>query len=123
MAAYNFRPCYVEHILSGRKRHTIRAEGKRRHARPGELVQLYTGMRTKACKKIMMDPRCTLVQPIEITKDWAILIDGYELDITEADRLAYADGFETWRDMMEFFNDRLPFKGKLIHWRPDAPPE
>jgi hypothetical protein len=81
-------------------------------------MQLYVGMRTKACRKIMPDPICTLVENIEMKKDWAILLDGFELDVTEAERLAYADGFETWREMMEFFDDRLPFKGKLIHWRP-----
>jgi hypothetical protein len=39
------------------KRQTIRAFGKRRHARAGEILQHYTAMRTKQCTKIG-DARC-----------------------------------------------------------------
>lgn len=47
------------------KRQTIRAIGKRRHARPGETLQLYTAMRTKQCEKIG-EARCIAVLPIRI---------------------------------------------------------
>jgi hypothetical protein len=43
MVAYSFNPIFVGPILAGTKRQTIRAERKR-HARPGEAMQLYTGM-------------------------------------------------------------------------------
>lgn len=136
MSAYNFKARYVEHIRSGRKRHTIRAEGKRRHARPGERVQLYTGMRTKACRKIMPDPLCTKVESIEMARVPLILpngeeagftlvsvcIDGQRLEPDECVSLAYADGFDNFTQMVDFFESRLPFKGKLIHWRPRALP-
>lgn len=118
MSAYNFKARYVPHIRSGRKRHTIRAEGKRRHARPGERVQLYTGMRTKQCAKIMPDPLCTKVEDIELY-EWTVRVAGQILFADECEVLAYADGFENFAEMMEFFGPRLPFKGKLIHWRVD----
>jgi hypothetical protein len=117
MAAYNFKPRYVPHILSGRKRHTIRDEGKRRHARPGERMQLYTGMRTKACKKIMPDPICTKVETIELHQ-FTVRIEGHILFADECEALAWADGFENFAEMHAFFAPRMPFKGKLIHWRP-----
>lgn len=55
MAAYNFQKRFATLIESGDKNHTIRRIGKRRHASPGEAIQLYTGMRTKFCRKLL-DP-------------------------------------------------------------------
>jgi hypothetical protein len=46
MVAYSFAPQFIDTIRSGTKCQTIRPIGKRRHARTGEPVQLYTGMRT-----------------------------------------------------------------------------
>ncbi|MEJ0016825.1 MAG: ASCH domain-containing protein [Acetobacteraceae bacterium] len=46
MVAYSFKRDFAAPILAGIKRQTIRAD-RRRHARPGEVLQLYTGMRTK----------------------------------------------------------------------------
>lgn len=51
MVAYSFKRRFAEPILAGAKRQTIRAD-RRRHARPGEELQLYTGMRTKSCRLI-----------------------------------------------------------------------
>ena len=47
VVALNFKQQFIPPILSGAKRQTIRAIGRRRHAIPGETLQLYTGMRTK----------------------------------------------------------------------------
>lgn len=46
------------------KRQTIRAD-RARHARPGEIVQHYCGMRTKSCFKIG-EGRCTFASPIKL---------------------------------------------------------
>lgn len=48
------------------KRQTIRAIGKRRHARVGETLQLYTAMRTKQFQ-LIGKARCTVVRHIIIT--------------------------------------------------------
>lgn len=51
MVAYSFHPRFVDAILGGTKRQTIRMH-RRRHARPGEEMQLYAGMRTRHCRLV-----------------------------------------------------------------------
>ena len=69
MPAYNFQKQFAPLVESGQKRQTIRAIGKRRHARPGESLQLYTGQRTKACRKLISpDPECVSVQAVYMFK-------------------------------------------------------
>lgn len=41
---------FVDPVLIGRKPKSNRALGKRRHARSGDAIQLYVGMRTKHCR-------------------------------------------------------------------------
>ncbi|MGG6295245.1 hypothetical protein ACQ4M4_12720 [Leptolyngbya sp. AN02str] len=120
MVAYNFQGRFVPSIEAGRKTQTIRANGKRRHAKPGESLQLYTGMRTKACRKIVeVDPLCVAVLPVVIHYELGIKVDG--LWITDADAreaIAAADGFESWIEMFRFFKTthKLTFHGLLIKW-------
>lgn len=106
------------------KRQTIRAEGKRRHARPGEIVQLYHGMRTKQCFKIG-DGRCTSVALITMeigTHTLFIRIDGEQIGSGYIHDFARADGFEHSEDMLAFWHAEHPdvfrFKGVLIKWEP-----
>lgn len=42
MVAYSFQPRFAAPIEQGLKTHTLRAAGKRRHARVGEALQLYS---------------------------------------------------------------------------------
>lgn len=65
MVAYGFKKFFSPQIESGHKRQTVRGN-RDRHARPGERVQLYEGLRTQYCRKIIADPVCTHVVPIEI---------------------------------------------------------
>jgi hypothetical protein len=116
MPAYNFMAQFREPILSGRKKHTIRAFRKR-STKPGERIVLYTGMRTKHCSKIA-ETACTRVQHITIGPRGAIAIDGELLGADEKERLAYADGFDGFEEMMYFWEGRLPFDGEIIHWKP-----
>lgn len=138
MVAYGFKKQFVDPILSGLgyyeyingmiprpKRQTIRAIGKRRHARPGEILQLYTAMRTKQCEKIG-DARCVSVDPIRIK----IPLDDAWLWVQVAndpagpatDAFAQTDGFESVEDMWLFWRKEHPdarlFKGVLIQWEP-----
>lgn len=69
MPAYNFRKQFAPLVESGQKRQTIRTIGKRRHARAGEPLQLYTGQRTKACRKLFSpDPECDHLE--KAVKQW-----------------------------------------------------
>lgn len=102
------------------KRQTIRANGKRRHARPGEAIQLYTAMRTKQCRKIG-DAKCESVHKIEmeITEcSLYIEIDGRTLKSIHD--FARQDGFEHGEDMLQFWQEEhrgvSHFDGSLIKW-------
>ena len=57
----------------------------------------------------------------EGSPEWFIVaVDGQKLDIEEKVLLAWRDGFrgpEPFREMMKFWRGRLPFKGKIIHWK------
>ncbi|HVI07016.1 MAG TPA: ASCH domain-containing protein [Candidatus Binatia bacterium] len=114
MGIYNFQSRFVPFILAGHKRHTIREE--RVHPdKPGNVLHLYTGLRTKHARLICR-VKCAAIEDIEIRASRRIYIQGSVLDRYEAEALARSDGFESFDDMMAFWNGRLPFKGQIIHW-------
>jgi len=98
MVAYSFNASFVEQVQSGAKCQTVRLPRKR-HARPGEPVQLFTGMRTRACRKLVdPDPICAGVDDIEIRfADHTIAsieINGVPLGNAQMlEDFAIADGF------------------------------
>lgn len=150
MVAYGFKKQFIEPIMIGLgaalsvdqfaagmdefgnvarprgKRQTIRAIGKRRHARPGEIIQLYTAMRTKQCRKLG-EGLCKSVEPIRLhlhrgqiefpdQKSWIFAPD-------RLDEFARDDGFADWQSMRKFWFDEHrdivqlgPFVGVLIKW-------
>lgn len=105
------------------KRQTIRAVGKRRHARPGDIVQLYHGMRTKQCFKIG-DGRCTEVLPIRIVvkeHSMSVELDGRHIGGGMLRKFARSDGFDHAEDMHAFWKTEHglgEFVGVLIRWEP-----
>lgn len=120
MPAYNFQSRFAPLVVSGEKRQTIRAIGKRRHAAQGDRIQLYTGMRTKICRKLMdPDPVCTFAATVYICHGIgspAVLIVGHETP--DQDAFARADGFDDFYAMLDWFGKThgLPFEGVLIKW-------
>lgn len=122
MVAYNFQTRFADPIKRGEKSHTIRKHGKRRHARPGEALQLYTGMRTRNCQKILkVDPVCVFCESIDIDVGpfaiTAICVGGQPVDDLEA--FAIADGFASLDDMHAFWLDFHGigiFQGAMIGW-------
>ncbi|MEM9908430.1 MAG: ASCH domain-containing protein [Cyanobacteria bacterium P01_D01_bin.44] len=120
MVAYNFKQQFVPLIRSGSKKHTIRTIGKRRHARPGELVQLYCGQRTAHCFKILDgDPECVRTADFVLysaPEGFVWQLDGVTLDEAQRTELACNDGFQNAEQMFDFFRSRLPFEGMLIEW-------
>jgi hypothetical protein len=106
MPAYNFKKEFAPMILSGRKPHTIRRRRKN-PTKVGDMLYLYTGMRTKACEKIAETP-CTRVQPVVIWPNqyeiYFILDSGpVLLTAKESIDLAIADGFSNVADFFDFF--------------------
>lgn len=142
MVAYSFKRFFSPQISQGYKTQTVRAD-RRRHARPGEALQLYEGMRTRHCRKILTpDPLCTSVSEIVIEtassgSDFitSIEVGGIRLNGDDIEEFARADGFapehvnaiaidldgKTARENMGAFwrsnheGDR--FTGVLIKWQ------
>lgn len=136
MVAYSFKKRFVtpikvglgqiEHIPGTEyvpKRQTIRAIGKRRHARPGETLQLYSGMRTKQCFKIG-EARCKAVRRIRIDvreHSMPTSIEGQHIGGGRLRDFAQADGFAHAEDMLAFWKENHGlgvFDGILIEWEP-----
>lgn len=124
MVAYSFQKRFAPVILDGTKIGTIRAERKR-HARVGEPIQLYQGMRTRYCKKIVEDPICTAVLPIMLDvlpKGFGIIEIGkprWLLHSHGQDQFARCDGFADIEDMHAFWlksHGEGVFRGFWVLW-------
>lgn len=127
MVAYSFRSRFVDPILSGRKQQTVRAIGKRRHAAAGDLLQLYTGMRTKACRLIGTAP---CIEAVPITLRFRLGMPRVTLQRErgpvplDAELFAQQDGFDDWLRLVAFWEVEHAaeflagrFDGICIFWR------
>ena len=118
MVAYNFQPQFEGDLVAGRKTSTIRPKGKRRHAQPGELVQIYVGQRTPNCRKLVEAP-CLAAKPIEIHEN-AVFVAGRHMAVPEYyDRLAEIEGFSSFGNLQAWFDRQngLPARGLVqITW-------
>lgn len=128
MVAYNFHPRFAPMIRDGLKRQTIRPPRKdERHARPGERLQLFTGMRGPDCRKICPDPVCTGQYHVEIVfgdgEITGIALDGVPVRALQI--FAADEGFLDLDDMAQFFREthglgqNAVFRGTLVEWMPD----
>lgn len=138
MSAYSFKkrfivpislglgvPYALDHVVSlnaAPKRQTIRRVGKRRHARPSELVQLYHAMRTKQCF-LIGEAVCTDVASVIIWVNHdtiAIVRSQMMLSRPEMEEFARQDGFADAADMAAFWRTEHAgvekFEGLLIKW-------
>ena len=139
MVAYSFHARFVAPIerglvlgprRPGMKRHTIRADRKR-HAREGEEMQLYQGMRTKHCR-LLGRPVCTVVRPITlIFNDADDELEGIvspggiaQWGYASLDDFADGDGFADWQELKAFWRIKHvgvdEFAGVIIFWEPKA---
>jgi len=125
MVAYSFRPRFAEPILEGVKGGTIRG-ARRRHARPGEELQLYTGMRTKRCRLIARKT-CLAVEPVALVFELSTIWLGERLvakALPELDAFARFDGFASYAELREFWRAEQPaapgqeehFAGVHVRW-------
>ena len=129
MVAYGFNSRFEPLIAAGTKLQTIRAIGNRRHAEPGDRMQIYVGMRTKKCRKVIADPVCIVSEPITLeipdspTKAGFYQIGDPALNMPKFidAGFAAADGFASVEEFIEFFikaHGPGVFKGRLIKWAP-----
>lgn len=127
MVAYGFKGRFVAPIRSGLKRHTMRNDRKR-HARPGEPVQIYEKMRQKGCAKIIPDPLCERVEPVRLDFHNDTIKIGMHPFITQPaglDHFARSDGFTDWEDMRAFWKKEHKkayprWEGVIVYWLPMA---
>ncbi len=121
MPALNFKKVFANDVESGQKRQTIRKFRKDgRDPRSGQTLYLYTGMRTKSCRKLSED-ECVEALPIWIDQHEngiaIIILDGDQLDSVGIAKIAKADGFKNTGEFLTFFGTRFePFYGLLIRW-------
>ena len=121
MVAYSFKDRFADPILADEKRQTIRKHRKR-HARAGEVIKLYTGMRTRDCR-LLARAICQSVERIKIDVDGGSVHFCRQVETitgAELDAFARRDGFADWRDMQAFWRAEHPsvsvFDGVLITW-------
>lgn len=120
MPVLNFKKQFAPMVESGAKRQTIRgcrADG--RNPRVGQVLYLYTGMRTQYCRKLG-EGICRQSWPVYMDAQDDGRIDvfvcGDVLKPDEVEQLARDDGFSEVDDFFKFFDNRMPFKGYLIKW-------
>jgi len=128
MPALNFHSRFAEAVASGAKPHTIRAP--RVHPiKAGDVLHHYTGMRTKACRRLREPTVCTAVTPITIfaAREAVSLGAGsvryplefpMVLDRAMVEHLAKADGFADAAEFFAWFGEvhGPAFEGFLIEW-------
>jgi len=118
MGLYNFKPRFEPLILSGVKQYTIRGRRKVEDI-AGDTMHLYVHLRTARARRIAVVP-CVRVGMVEIPRGGVLRIDNVTLSSYALQRLATADGFAHTGQLFDFFEDRLPFDGKIYHWMPLA---
>ena len=118
MPAFNFQPRFADLVESGQKTQTIR---KTCRAKVGDKVSLYTGQRTKQCRKLgegtITDIRALAINQFETMA--MFFVDERLIRPRTADEIARRDGFASHQEMAQWFKDThgLPFDGWLIRWR------
>lgn len=120
MPAYNFQKVFVPLIEDESKCNTIRKRRKT-PTRAGDVLMLYTGMRTKNCR-LVKNAMCVRIEPIVIYPALGrVVLDGRMLSLDDTLRFAIRDGFANQMDFFKFFEryptDVLEHELEVIYWR------
>jgi hypothetical protein len=141
-----FKRQFAPYVLNGTKTHTIRAIRKN-PPRVGETCHCYVDPRQKTMRLLGRWP-CVKIERIYIERgsfSWPlkVWIDGLQLDNSEVEALFRRDGFRGGKrgtgalpgenlrtrfrkgnatfQAAQFWKQRLPFNGQIIHWAWNAP--
>lgn len=115
MVAINFSAEFADAVAAGRKTQTIRQKAR---AKPGDALQLYTGQRTKDCRKLG-EGVCIDCTYIGLTKRGITLGDASKFP-GNIDDFARSDGFKNYAAMWDWFSRRYEtnsFTGNVIRWK------
>lgn len=133
MVALNFQKQFADDVDEGRKRRSIRAPRKDgRVPKKGERAHLFTGMRSKNCRRLrdgetdyVRRVRPVVIDHTGVTLDGRALYaggapayqGGPDPESYDGD-FARADGFDGFSEMADWFakTHGLPFSGHLIEW-------
>jgi hypothetical protein len=121
MVAFNFHNRFVPLIEQGKKFQTIR---KTKRCNAGDMMRLYTGMRTKRCR-LITEATCNDVVKVCIRKDGIRLCPKDE-SIWMGGATIFADnfsrtlGFSCFLEALDFYKKYhgLPFTGWKHRWDP-----
>lgn len=119
MVALNFQAQFAPDVEAGRKTQTIRQKAR---VAAGQPIQLYTGQRTKACRKLGV-AICRDVTYVGLTARGVSLGDKSRFP-SNIDDFARADGFKDYAEMWHWFARRYDtnsFTGYIIRWTPLSP--
>lgn len=103
MPAYNFKAQFADKVKTLTKRQTIRPKRKR-PTKPGDTLYLYTGMRTRQCRKLL-ETKCKSVEPVDIYLEGDVWVNGQKLLPNELIAFVQADGFDNIADFLLFFDE------------------
>lgn len=115
MVAFNFSPEFADAVASGAKCQTVR---KTKRAKPGDMLQLYTGQRTKACRKLR-EAECVGVDYIHIEPGKLTVGDAGKHP-GNIDDFAQRGGFDNYAAMVDWFTKRYGqshFIGYVHRWK------
>ena len=115
---------FIDKILSGEKRQTIRrASQKWANVKAGDKLTLYTGLRTKECRKlgeaVVESNQTILLNPSFCGIKKFPLSGAYWLTDEEESILAKQDGFDNLDDFWAFFENHYGDNMglfKVIRW-------
>lgn len=114
-----FKPQFAQLVLSGEKCQTVRPTPKRM-PKPGDRISLreWKGKPYRSKQRILRTSEITAVATVEIHHD-RFVIGGQVPTPTSEWEFAKADGFNTPKDMLDWFafEHGLPFKGIVIKWQ------
>ncbi|MDF7810485.1 hypothetical protein P1X16_03830 [Hymenobacter sp. YC55] len=116
-------------VIDGTKPHSIRLGNR---WRVGMSIQFYQDVRQKSMLKFREDAVAKVVQAITIAEakesflgppnQPTITIDGRQLTPLECQILACTDGFDDFKQLLDFFRQNhglrfwRPFTGQLVGW-------
>lgn len=114
MPAYNFKKRFAPLVESGVKRQTLRFPRKRPTV-VGDTLHLYTGMRTKQCRRLLPPTPCTAVTQVLVLPDAVVIGDTKHLATSqEAHQFAQADGFGDYPQLVKFLQETYPLTRLLM---------
>jgi hypothetical protein len=108
----SFKAQFAPLVESGEKRQTIRLQTTRK-AYPTDTLYLFTGMRTKNCRRLA-NVKCLLAEDLEIDTRREMIISKEKRPFGKkfALEIAQLDGFEDLTSFFDFFRQQY---GDGIH--------